>query len=42
VQLATSAEKARLVNYVLLEHAEQLVKGFIFTQENAVHVNRQD
>ncbi|HXB32435.1 MAG TPA: DUF5615 family PIN-like protein [Puia sp.] len=35
-------EKARIVNHVLIEHGEKLVKAFIVIQENAVRVRRQD
>lgn len=44
VRLGTlpAPEKARLVNYVLLEHGEKLIKAFMVIQENAVRVRRQD
>jgi len=36
----TSVEKARLVNYALLEYGDKLVKAFTVIQSNAIRIRR--
>jgi len=37
----TAQEKARLVNYVVLEYGEKLIKAFTVIQANAVRIRQQ-
>jgi predicted nuclease of predicted toxin-antitoxin system len=38
----TSAEKARLVNYALLEYGEKLINAFTVIQINTIRIRKQD
>jgi predicted nuclease of predicted toxin-antitoxin system len=38
----TSVEKARLVNYALLEYREKLINAFTVIQINAIRIRKQD
>jgi predicted nuclease of predicted toxin-antitoxin system len=38
----TSIEKARLVNYVLLEYGEKLINAFTVIQVNAIRIRKQE
>lgn len=40
--ISTSAEKAVLVNYALLEYGEKLMNAFTVIQANAIRIRRQD
>lgn len=37
----TSAEKARLVNFALLEYGEKLINAFTVIQNNAIRIRKQ-
>jgi predicted nuclease of predicted toxin-antitoxin system len=38
----TSAEKARLVNFALLEYGEKLINAFTVIQTNAIRIRKKD
>ena len=40
--ISTSAEKATLVNYALLEYGEKLMNAFTVIQPNAIRIRSQD
>jgi predicted nuclease of predicted toxin-antitoxin system len=40
--VTTSAEKARIVNYALLEYGEKLINAFTVIQVNAIRIRKQD